>query len=47
VTGAWTGCAVAFTFGIPRHHAFAAILVGVLIAGTLVTLACVGVLNAF
>ena len=45
VTGAWTGCAVAFTFGIPRHHAFAAILVGVMIAGVLTTLACMGIIH--
>ena len=38
VTGAWTGCAAAFVFGIKFRHAFPAILAGVLIAGVVVTL---------
>ena len=37
VTGAWTGCAAAFVFGIQFRHAFLAILGGVMIAGILVT----------
>jgi uncharacterized membrane protein len=38
VTGAWTGCAAAFVFGIEFKHAFLAIFTGVLIAGMIVTL---------
>ena len=44
VTGAWTACAVAFVFGIRCRYAFPAVLAGVLIAGTIVTLSCIGVL---
>jgi uncharacterized membrane protein len=45
VTGAWTACAVAFVFGIRCRYAFPAVLAGVLIAGTIVTLSCIGVLE--
>ncbi|MBU2617583.1 MAG: small multi-drug export protein, partial [Euryarchaeota archaeon] len=45
VTGAWTGCAAAFVFGIKFRHALPAILLGVLIAGVVVTLTCLGVLK--
>jgi uncharacterized membrane protein len=44
VTGAWTACAVAFVFGIRFRYAFPAILAGVIIAGIIVTLSCMGVL---
>ncbi len=44
VTGAWTACAVAFVFGIRFRYAFPAVFAGVLIAGTIVTLSCMGVL---
>jgi uncharacterized membrane protein len=37
VTGAWTGCAAAFVFGINFRHAMPAILAGVLIAGLIVS----------
>ncbi|WP_410508714.1 small multi-drug export protein [Methanosarcina hadiensis] len=37
VTGAWTGCAAAFVFGIRFKHSFPAIAAGVLIAGVIVT----------
>ncbi len=37
VTGAWTGCAAAFVFGIKFKHALFAIFLGVLIAGVIVT----------
>jgi uncharacterized membrane protein len=37
VTGAWTGCAAAFVFGIRFKHALMAISAGVLIAGVIVT----------
>ena len=45
VTGAWTASAVAFVFGIRCRYAFVSILVGVLIAGVIVTLSCIGVLT--
>lgn len=38
VTGAWTGCAAAFVFGIRFKHSFPAIAAGVLIAGIIVTI---------
>lgn len=37
VTGAWTGCAAAFVFGIKFRHALLAIFSGVLIAGVVVS----------
>ncbi|MCL7411813.1 MAG: small multi-drug export protein [Methanosarcinaceae archaeon] len=37
VTGAWTGCAAAFVFGIKFQHALLAISAGVMIAGIIVT----------
>lgn len=37
VTGAWTGCAAAFVFGIKFKHALLAIFIGVLISGVIVT----------
>lgn len=37
VTGAWTGCAAAFVFGIRFKHSFPAIAAGVMIAGIIVT----------
>jgi len=42
VTGAWTGSAAAFLFGIPFVRAFPAIIVGVLIAGCVVTSVSLG-----
>jgi len=50
VTGAWTGCAAAFVFGIQFRHAFIAILAGVMLAGiivTSITLGGMGILNLF
>ncbi len=43
-TGAWTGALVASLLGIRMQHALPAILVGVLIAGCLVTAASLGVI---
>ncbi|MEM2925495.1 MAG: small multi-drug export protein [Methanocellales archaeon] len=43
-TGAWTGCAAAFIFGLKFRYAFPAIVFGVFIAGILVTLASMGVI---
>lgn len=48
VTGAWTGCAAAFVFGIRFKHALAAIFLGVLISGiivTVVSLTGIGIVN--
>jgi uncharacterized membrane protein len=47
VTGAWTGCLIAFIFGIPLRQAFPLIGLGVLIAGVIVTLSTLGVLKLF
>lgn len=43
MTGAWTGCAIAFLLGFRFWPAFAAIASGVLLAGVIVTAAVVGV----
>ena len=45
VTGAWTGCAAAFIFGIRFRLAMPAVAAGVLIAGVVVTLATLGVIG--
>ena len=45
VTGAWTGSAAAFVFGIRFWFAFPAIAGGVMIAGVIVTLASLGIIN--
>jgi uncharacterized membrane protein len=45
VTGAWTGVAAAYIFGIKFKYAFPAITVGVLIAGVVVTLASIGAIT--
>lgn len=37
VTGAWTGCAAAFVFGVPFRYALPAIVAGILISGAIVT----------
>jgi uncharacterized membrane protein len=39
-TGAWTGAIAAFLLGIKFHHAFLAILCGLIIAGAVVTSLC-------
>lgn len=44
-TGAWTGALIAFVFGIPLKRAFPAIAAGVLIAGILVSLITLGIIN--
>jgi uncharacterized membrane protein len=43
VTGAWTGCAIAFIFGFKFRHAFPAIAAGVLLSGIVVTFAVMGI----
>jgi len=44
-TGAWTGALAAFVFGIPIKRAFPLIALGVLIAGAIVTIITLGVIN--
>jgi uncharacterized membrane protein len=46
VTGAWTGAAAAYVFGIPFRRSFPAIVIGVILAGVVVTLAVQGVIGA-
>jgi uncharacterized membrane protein len=45
LTGAWTGVAAAYVFELPKRYAFPAIVLGVLLAGVVVTLITLGVLN--
>ena len=45
ITGAWTGAVAAFLFQFRIRDAFGAICLGVLVAGVVVTLACLGVLH--
>jgi len=45
VTGAWTGVAAAYVFDIQKRYAFPAIVLGVLIAGVIVTSFTHGVVN--
>ena len=45
VTGAWTGCAAAFLFKVPRRLAIPAVAAGILIAGVVVTLASLGLIS--
>ncbi|GBE17615.1 putative small multi-drug export protein [archaeon BMS3Abin16] len=45
VTGAWTGCAAAYVFGIQKRYSFPAIVLGVVIAGLIVTSLTHGVVN--
>ena len=45
VTGAWTGCAAAIIFGVSRKLAVPCILLGIMIAGCIVTLASMGVIS--
>ena len=47
VTGAWTGSLVAATIGIKGWKAFLSCLLGVMIAGVIMTLASYGVVAAF
>jgi len=45
VTGAWTGTVAAFIFGIKLRYAIPCIILGILIAGVVVTLASLGVIS--
>ena len=46
-TGAWTGALLAFLFGFPILQSFFAVILGVIVAGILVTLAGVGAFKVF
>jgi uncharacterized membrane protein len=45
VTGAWTGTVAAFLFGVRFKYALPAIIMGILLAGVVVTLASLGVIT--
>jgi len=45
VTGAWTGCAAAFVFGIKFRYSLPAITFGVLFAGVVVTAGSLGAVS--
>ncbi|MFB6283505.1 MAG: COG2426 family protein [Halobacteria archaeon] len=45
ITGAWTGCAAAWVFGIKFKYAFPAIVFGILVSGTIVTAVTAGAVN--
>jgi uncharacterized membrane protein len=47
LTGTWSGCAVAFVFGIPFRQAFPAITSGAVAAALVTTLPVLGVLTLF
>lgn len=44
-TGAWTGALIAYVFGIPMKRALPSIAAGVLIAGIIVSLVTLGIIN--
>lgn len=46
-TGAWTGCVASFLFQIKFKRAFPAIVLGIIIAGVIVTISTIGVKGIF
>jgi uncharacterized membrane protein len=46
-TGAWTGTIMAWLLGLDRKHSLIAIIIGVIMAGTIMGLASLGILNMF
>ncbi|MDD1653046.1 MAG: small multi-drug export protein [Methanomicrobiales archaeon] len=44
-TGAWSGCAAAFVFGIPFRYAFPAIALGAVVAALITSLPTLGILS--
>lgn len=46
-TGVWTGAVAAFIFGIPFRLAFPSIVIGMLMAGGIVILTCLGIVGIF
>ena len=47
MTGGWTGALAAFVFGIPFKKALPLIFLGIMIAGVIITLMSLGVVEAF
>ena len=47
VTGAYTGCLIAWVLGLERRRSIPAIILGVMIAGVIVLLGSLGVLSFF
>ncbi len=47
VTGAWTGCLIAWLLGLEKKKSIPAIALGVLIAGIIILLASLGIINLF
>ena len=47
MTGAWSGCVVAFIFGIPFRYALPAIALGAVVAALVTTLPTLGILSLF
>jgi uncharacterized membrane protein len=47
MTGAWSGCVVAFIFGIPFRYAFPAIALGAVVAALVIALPTLGILSLF
>lgn len=47
VTGAWTGCAAAFLFGVKFRYSFPAVMAGVLIASIIVSILTYGAATIF
>jgi len=44
-TGAWTGALAAFVFGIPIKRSFPLIILGILIAGAIISLTTIGIIS--
>lgn len=47
ITGAWTGSAAAFVFGVKKRVAIPTIFAGICLAGVIVTLASLGLINVW
>tara|TARA_Y100000310_G_scaffold329841_1_gene400406 strand:+ start:89 stop:370 length:282 start_codon:yes stop_codon:yes gene_type:complete len=47
ITGVWTGCLASWLLGLDRKKSILAIALGVIIAGVLVLLGTLGVINLF
>jgi uncharacterized membrane protein len=47
MTGAWSGCVAAYLLGIKFRYAFPAIVLGVGVAGVIVTMTTIGIIKIF
>ncbi|MBI5554276.1 MAG: small multi-drug export protein [Elusimicrobia bacterium] len=47
MTGAWSGCVAAYLFGIKFRYALPSVFLGVVVAGIIVLLTCVGFIGIF